>query len=80
MPSAVITIIAVVITLIIAVAITWPVATAYHKKVVEAKIGSAEEKARKIIDDALKAAETKKREALLEVKEESLKTDRKSVV
>ncbi len=70
MPSAVITIIAVVITLIIAVAITWPVATAYHKKVV----GSAEEKARKIIDDALKAAETKKREALLEVKEESLKT------
>ena len=74
MPSAVITIIAVVITLIIAVAITWPVATAYHKKVVEAKIGSAEEKARKIIDDALKAAETKKREALLEVKEESLKT------
>ena len=74
MPSAVITIIAVVITPIIAVAITWPVATAYHKKVVEAKIGSAEEKARKIIDDALKAAETKKREALLEVKEESLKT------
>ena len=74
MPSAVITIIAVVITLIIAVAITWPVATAYHKKVVEAKIGSAEEKARKIIDDELKAAETKKREALLEVKEESLKT------
>ena len=42
MPSAVITIIAVVITLIIAVAITWPVATAYHKKVVEAKIGRAE--------------------------------------
>jgi ribonuclease Y len=73
-PSAVITIIAVVISLIIAVAITWPVAIAYHKKVVEAKIGSAEEKARKIIDDALKAAETKKREALLEVKEESLKT------
>ena len=74
MPSAVITIIAVVISLIIAVAITWPVAITYHKKVVEAKIGSAEEKARKIIDDALKAAETKKREALLEVKEESLKT------
>ena len=40
----------------------------------EAKIGSAEERARKIIDDALKTAETKKREALLEVKEESLKT------
>lgn len=74
MPSTVMIVIAVVITLIVAVIITWPVATNYHKKVMEAKIGSAEEKARKIIDDALKVAETKKREALLEAKEESLKT------
>ena len=37
-------------------------------------IGSAEEKARGIIDEALKAAETKKRETLLDVKEESLRT------
>ena len=37
-------------------------------------IGTAEEKARSIIDEALKTAETKKREALLEVKEESLRT------
>ena len=37
-------------------------------------IGNADEKARQIVDDALKVAETKKREALLEVKEESLKT------
>ena len=44
-------------------------ACSYHKKVSEAKIGSAEEKAREIIDEALKTAETKKREALLEVKE-----------
>ena len=74
MPGAVITIIAVIIALIIGAAITWPLAIAYHKKVEEAKIGSADEKARKIIDDALKVAETKKRVALLEVKEESLKT------
>ena len=40
----------------------------------EAKIGSAEERSREIIDEALKIAETKKREALLEAKEESLKT------
>ena len=46
----------------------------YHKKVAEQKVGSAEEKARKIIDDALKNAEETKREQLLEVKEESLKT------
>ena len=66
--------IAVLITLIIAVPITCLASIHYRKNVVEAKIGSAEEKARKIIDDALKVAETKKREALLEVKEESLKT------
>ena len=37
------------------------------------KIGNAEEKARNIIDEALKAAETKKREGLLELNEETLR-------
>src|SRR5699024_10459145 len=37
-------------------------------------IGTAEVKARSIIDEALKTAETKKREALLEAKEENLRT------
>ncbi len=40
----------------------------------EQKMGSAEQKAREIIDNALKTAEEKKREGLLEVKEESIKT------
>ncbi|MFV0343273.1 MAG: ribonuclease Y [Anaerocolumna sp.] len=62
------------IVLVIVVLLVWKVATAYRIKVVEAKIGSAEEKAREIIDEAIKTAETKKREALLEAKEESLKT------
>ena len=53
--------------------IVWKSAIAYRIKVGEAKVGSAEEKAREIIDDALKTAETKKREALLEAKEENLK-------
>ncbi|MCI8356241.1 MAG: ribonuclease Y [Lachnospiraceae bacterium] len=65
---------AVFITLIVSAAVTWVLASSYHKKVSEAKIGSAEEKAREIIDEALKTAETKKREALLEVKEESIRT------
>ena len=67
-------VVAVVITLLIAVPVSAAVATAYRKKVVEAKIGNAEEKAREIIDDALKTAETKKREGLLEIKEESIRT------
>ena len=37
------------------------------------KIGNAEQKARAIIDDAVKTAETKKRESLLEIKEESIR-------
>ena len=61
MPVAVIAIIAVLVTLVIAVPITCVSAISYRKKVVESKIGSAEEKARKIIDDALKVAGAKKK-------------------
>lgn len=70
-------IIAIVILLvgIIATAlITKNVAITNYKKSEEVKVGNAEEKARGIIDDALKTAETKKREALLEAKEEAIKT------
>ncbi len=67
-------IIAVLITLVISAPVTFVVTSAYQKKLVETQIGSAEDKARAIIDDAVKTAETKKREALLEVKEESIRT------
>ncbi len=45
-----------------------------RKKTVEKTIGSAETKARQIIDDAIKDAEAKKKEMLLEAKEDNLKT------
>ena len=67
-------VLAIFLSVVITAFIVWKAAIAYRIKVVEAKIGSAEEKAREIIDEALKTAETKKREALLEAKEESLKT------
>ena len=67
-------IIAVLVAVVLTAVITWPCAVGYRKKVVEAKIGSAEDRAREIVDEALKAAETKKREAMLEAKEESMKT------
>ena len=41
-----------------------------RKKKAEAEIGSAEQEAKRIISEAEKAAESKKREALLEAKEE----------
>ncbi len=65
-------IICAVLCVVVAI-LTWVVAITYRKKVVESKIGSAESRAREIIDDAVKAAEATKKEALLEVKEESLK-------
>ncbi|MDO5145799.1 MAG: ribonuclease Y [Eubacteriales bacterium] len=68
-----ITVIAVLVAVVLTAPISAVVAVNYRKKVSEAKIGSAEEKAREIIDDALKTAESKKREVLLEAKEESIK-------
>ncbi len=62
------------VTAVCVAIITWVIATAFCKKNYEQTVGSAEVKSREIIDEALKVAETKKREALLEAKEESLKT------
>ena len=42
----------------------------YRKKVAEKQIGSAEEEAKRIINEAIKGGENKKREMLLEAKEE----------
>ena len=63
--------IVVILVLLAALPITWRAAIAKTKQDA-IKIGTAEEKARSIIDEAIKTAETKKREALLEVKEQSL--------
>ncbi|MBR1744333.1 MAG: ribonuclease Y [Lachnospiraceae bacterium] len=67
----------VAIVVVLACVVTWfitkNVSVQKYKENEEAKLGDAEEKARGIIDDALKTAETKKREALLEAKEEALK-------
>lgn len=43
----------------------------HRKRVAERELGSAEEQARKILNDAYKAAEAKKREMTLEAKEEA---------
>ena len=67
-------IIAVVVTLVIAVPVSIFVTNSYHKKVTEQKVGGAEQQARSIIDEAVKTAETKKREILIEAKEESMRS------
>ena len=66
-------IIAIIATLVIVAPITWFISGKVIQKANDAKIGNANERAREIIDEALKTAETTKKEALLEIKEESLK-------
>ena len=58
---------------VIALVIGFPIGIQYRKKVAEKEISSAEDEAKRIINEAIKSAEGKKREALLEAKEEILK-------
>ena len=66
-------IITAVVSIVITALVVWFVAASYQKKSANSKIGNAEEKARGIIDEAVKTAEEKKRESMLEIKEESIK-------
>ena len=62
-----------VITLVVALPLGFLVGSAYRKKLDENEVGSAEAQAKKILEDGIKAAETKKKEAMIEAKEEILK-------
>ena len=72
--TIIVAIVAVAVALLIAVPLTCKVAVNNKAKKDAEVVGTAEDRARSIIDETLKTAETKKREALLEVKEESLRT------
>ena len=72
--TIIVAIVAVAVALLIAVPLTCKVAVNNKAKKDAEVVGTAEDRARSIIDEALKTAETKKRKALLEVKEESLRT------
>ncbi|HWS42262.1 MAG TPA: ribonuclease Y [Pseudoflavonifractor sp.] len=50
-----------------------PIGVQIRKRTAEKEIASAEEEAKRIINEAIKSAESKKREALVEAKEEILK-------
>ena len=66
-------IITAVVSVLVTAIVVWFIASSYQKNSAKSKIGNAEEKARGIIDDAVKTAEEKKRESMLEIKEESIK-------
>ena len=62
-----------VILIVVAAVISHFLTVSNLKNNAESKIGNAEARAREIIDDAVKTAEAKKKESLLEIKEESIK-------
>lgn len=69
MKDIIIPIVAIVVGMIVGAVIGF----LYRKNVAEKEIGSAEQEATRIINDAIKAGETKKREAVLEAKDEIYK-------
>ncbi len=71
-------VIAVVATLIIACPLGYLIGKKHQQKLTEDKIGNADDKAREIIDEALKAAEEKKRLGMLEVKEEAFRVKKEN--
>ena len=66
-------VIAAIIGLVVGGVVCFPLGIRYRKNVSEKEISSAEEEGKRIINEAIKSAESKKREALLEAKEEILK-------
>ncbi len=68
--NAVLAVILIVVAVIVGAAVGIFIGNAYRKKVAEAEIGSAEEEAKRIVSDAMKTAEAKKKEAILEGKDE----------
>ncbi|MEG0021028.1 MAG: Rnase Y domain-containing protein, partial [Oscillospiraceae bacterium] len=62
-----------IIGMIIAGAVCFQGGVSHRRKTAEAKIGSAEDEAKRLINDAIKTAEQKRKEALLEAKDEIFK-------
>ncbi|MBP2654954.1 MAG: rny 2 [Firmicutes bacterium] len=60
----------IIITAVIVACIAFVVGYAVRRHIAESKIGSAEEVAKRILDEAQKNTETKKKEAIVEAKEE----------
>ena len=66
-------ILGVIIAIVVTAIVAFPLGIQWRKRVAEKEISSAEEEAKRIINESIKSAESKKREALVEAKEEILK-------
>ena len=76
-PQIVLSVVGGLVVFIAFLAIAFSLGVSYRKKIAESDIGSAEEEAKRIVSDAIRNAEGKKKEALVEAKDEiyKLRTD-----
>ena len=71
--SPILTVVLVLVAAAVAGALGFYLGGENRKRTAEAKIGSAEEKAKRIVNDAIKAAEQKRKETIIEAKDEAFK-------
>jgi len=68
--NPIVTVVVGIVSFLVGAIIAFFVGVQYRKKFAEVELGSAEEEAKRIISDAIKNAESKKKEALVEAKDE----------
>ena len=71
--SPILTVVLVLVAAAVAGALGFYLGGENRKRTAEAKIGSAEEEAKRIVNDAIKAAEQKRKENIIEAKDEAFK-------
>ena len=71
-PIIVMVLVAIVVA-VVSGAICFVLGSLYRKKTAEAKLGSAEEEAKRLVNDAIKTAEQKRKETIIEAKDEAFK-------
>ena len=69
----IITVVVAVVAAVVCGVVCFFAGSAYRRKTAEAKLGSAEEEAKRIVNDAIKAAEQKRKETVIEAKDEALR-------
>ena len=71
--SPILTVVLVLVAAAVAGSLGFYIGGEKRKRTAEAKIGSAEEEAKRIVNDAIKAAEQKRKETIIEAKDEAFK-------
>ena len=64
-------VVAVLVAIAVGVALGFVLGEQHRKRTAEAKLGSAEEEAKRIVNDAIKSAEQKRKETIIEAKDEA---------